>query len=481
MKKVFKNIDVKIIYLIITIVFTIPSILYLLKYKSIINFNSWFTYFLRDPVSKVESVISGIIFFCLISLLSILMILIIKNNTKIFRTKKRMFVFITVVSILFGIILPFTTSDIFYYIGTGQLDAKYGENPYYTSVKELRNQGIQDEILNRTGVWEGQTVVYGPLWALLCKIFATLSFNSSLLSLYVFKLFSIIAHISICILIYKITNKEKYVILYGLNPFVLFEMITNVHNDIYLILFIMLALYYLIKKRNIFLVLIFSACAVAIKYVAVLILPFMVIYYFKDYKIAKRLLYSFFCAIFFTLILALFYLAYFKDISLFFNVLMQQNKYRESILAIILHLSNLYNKGQFFQYIELMFKMIFSIIYLGELISFISKKNITLKDMMYINNKILFLFLFLVITNLCPWYISWLIPIMFWQKEKVIELILFIQISYELCLTYNFMLYSESYKIGLLYLPTIGIVYLIYSIIENQRIKTCKEKKWISY
>ena len=33
-------------------------------------------------------------------------------------------------------------------------------------------------------------------------------------------------------LIYKITKKDLFVLLYGLNPFVLFEALVNVHNDI---------------------------------------------------------------------------------------------------------------------------------------------------------------------------------------------------------------------------------------------------------
>ena len=46
-------------------------------------------------------------------------------------------------------ILPFLSADIYYYIGDSWLAAKYGENPYYTSVQDLQNRGINDEILGK--------------------------------------------------------------------------------------------------------------------------------------------------------------------------------------------------------------------------------------------------------------------------------------------------------------------------------------------
>ena len=272
---------------------------------------------------------------------------------------------------------------------------------------------------------------------------------------------------AICFLIYKITHRKKFVLLYGLNPFILFEFITNVHNDIYLVLFVMLAFYFLIKKKNIWLTLLFMTFAVAIKYVAALMLPFIVLYYFRKEKVLKKIGWSAVCLIFFLCILALIYIVYFRDANLILNVIMQQAKCRESILTIILILT----RDKFYNVYKIaknIFIIIFASVYVCSIIKFLLKKKITLRELMKNNNNSIFLFLFLVITNLCPWYTVWLLPTMFWQKSKTIKLILFIQISYELCITYNFILFSESYKIGLLYLPTMAVCYLIYRILDKR-------------
>lgn len=127
LNKIFKKLKLnkeKILFLILTIIFAIPSIVYLSKYKTVNDFKSYFTYFLRIPTVITESTISGIIFFTIIFLLAILMFIITKKNEKIFKTINEIYIFILVVAFIFAIILPFTTSDIFYYMGTRKIRFK---------------------------------------------------------------------------------------------------------------------------------------------------------------------------------------------------------------------------------------------------------------------------------------------------------------------------------------------------------------------
>ena len=178
-------------------------------------------------------------------------------------------------------------------------------------------------------------MVYGPLWAFICKSLSFLSFGNATIALYIFKMAGIIIHVLNTVLIYKITKKNKFALLYGLNPFILFEMITNAHNDIYLIFFILLSLYFLLKKKNIILTVVFMAVATCIKYVSVLLIPFLVLYYLRNKKIGKKIFYSFLYAILFIIVMLLIYLIYAKDITMFFIMTMQQDKYRESILEML--------------------------------------------------------------------------------------------------------------------------------------------------
>ena len=179
---------------------------------------------------------------------SVIYLLIIKKEKHIFKNKKEVIVFITIIAAIFMIILPYLSSDIYYYIGDSWLCSKYHENPYYTTVKDLQDRGINDEILNNTGVWKNTVTVYGPLYNMISIILSFFSFGNITLALYIFKIVSLLVHIFNSVIIGKITKSKKYVLLYGLNPLILIELLSNVHNDIYLILFLLLALYFLVSK-----------------------------------------------------------------------------------------------------------------------------------------------------------------------------------------------------------------------------------------
>ena len=103
-----------------------------------------------------------------------------------------------------------------------------------------------------------------------------------------FKLLNLMVHIFNCYMIYKISHKKIFSIIYGLNPFVLIEALSNVHNDIFVIAFILLATYFLIRKKNLFVATLFLSLATAIKYFAILLLPITIIYYFRKEKPQTR-------------------------------------------------------------------------------------------------------------------------------------------------------------------------------------------------
>ena len=458
----------KLIFIFVSLVLAIPSIGYLITNKTVLDFKEWFTFFLMSPKSHYESIMGAIIFGLILIILFICYFKIVKKSDTQFKGLKQIVFFVLILAIIFAIMLPFTTSDIFYYMGTGWIDSNYNENPYYTTVSEVRLNNPEDEILQRTGVWEEQVVVYGPTWAFICKILSFLSFGNVTLSLYIYKIAGIIVHVLNTILVYKITKKKKFSILYGANPFILFEMITNVHNDIYMIFFILLALYFLLKKKNIILTLVFMAIATCVKYVAVLLIPFLVLYYLKDKTIPKKLLYCLLYAIIFLAVIFICYLPYARDIKLPLIMFMQQQKYRESILAIALEISN-NTKMKILTPLKETFMAIFAAIYFLTLISVLTKKDIKITSILRNCNNILLFFLFLIITNLCPWYTSWLTPLLFWQRGKMAKNIIYLQFSYELVTLINFALATESYKIGLMYLPIMAILIIIFNNINSWR------------
>ena len=192
----------------------------------------------------------------------------------------------------------------------------------------------------------------------------------------------------------------------------------------------------------------------------------MVLWYLKDKKMWEKIFYSFIYAMIFITIMFLIYLLYAKDITMFFTMTMQQGKYREGIQAIILEISS--KTGiNFLQYGKLLFIIIFLLVAIDGIIYMFVYNKKTFSTTIRKYNNLLMAFLFLIITNLCPWYTSWLIPTIFWLKSKDIKNVLYIQFSYELVTTINFALHSESYKIGLYYLPAMFIIITIFNIIDK--------------
>ena len=78
MEKIKEN-KFKILYIIATIIFVVPSINYLLNHKTVFDFKQWFKYFLDDSNRAVQTTIYIVILLIII----ILYILIININLNI--------------------------------------------------------------------------------------------------------------------------------------------------------------------------------------------------------------------------------------------------------------------------------------------------------------------------------------------------------------------------------------------------------------
>ena len=406
----------------ISIILCLPSIIYLINNKTVDGFDSYYSYTLIKSKNEFQGTIAGIIIIGLLLIFSMLYFYVIKKNKEIFTNKKQIFIFVVIVSFIFMMILPYLSSDIFYYMGDGWLLAKHRENPYYTSVADLQDKGINDEILNNTGYWKATTSIYGPLWNIIGPALTSLSFGNVTACLFIFKIASLLVHIFNCYLIYKITKSNKYILLYGLNPLILLEFLGNVHNDIYLLLFILLALYFLKRKKNIYLCMLFLALSISIKYSTALIVPFILIYCFKDKTIPKRILYCTISGLSIVACVVLLYMPYFRDFTIFTNMLVQGGKYSQSILAFLL-------SSVEYKIFEIANKVVipaFMIMYISILITLVFKKQVSFKELMKKYNFTMLIFIFVVLATFQKWYILWLIPTIIWQSKYMRKFILYL-------------------------------------------------------
>ena len=413
-----------IVFVLTAILFAIPSIQYLLENRTILNFNEYFKFCLEDT-NRVEQTI---IYLIILTLLTICYFLIVKNREKLFKNNKQMYMYIAIISLIFVIVVPFLSSDVFYYLGVGRLDSQYGQNPYYVTIKDFVESGDNSQYLEQDTVlakgyendWGSTTVVYGPVWTLVCKIVAGISFGNIDIGLLVFKLLNMAIHLVNCYLIYKLTGKKLFVLLYGLNPYMFIEGIANVHNDIYVVTCIFASLYFLLKKKNILVSIIFLALATAIKYFAILLLPFIIMYYFRDKKPWERLKNCFLYGMLFVFIVAITYLLYIQDMQVLSGIMTQQGKFTKNFYIILMEYFDIPN---LVSNVNRVLLISFIIIYFFTCLTLLFKKQITFREEMRKIQYFLVAFLFLLITNFQPWYIMWLFPLMMWQKKKMIQFV----------------------------------------------------------
>lgn len=477
MKKKINDITYIIIFLVCSILFALPSIIYMLQNKTVYRFIWHRTFLLRQPIYNIEPLLNALLFFAIFSLLFLFYFLIVKNNKKIFMNKKTIFIFIAIIAILFMVIIPYTSSDVYSYIANGWTAAHYKENPYYVSIGEIVEQTRQNEpMFNKVArCWVYETVVYGPVWTLICTGLSSLSFGNIDIALFVFKLANLIVHLINCVLIYKITKKNFWVLLYGLNPFILFEALSNTHNDIFVILFILLAIYFAFKKKRLFLAVAFIAMATAIKYMAILILPFIVIYCVKEKDLKNRIKYCMLYGIEYIVIIALFYLVYLRDFQVLAGLFMQQAKYNRSIFFLLYYFLRDKNMGIVTLLQNLTF-IVFAIYYVYVVVKLLLEKDIKLYKTIQKYHIILMFFTFIVITNFNAWYIMWLFPTIMYLKPKSVNNIIHLSYASQIANLLGFALYSEDESLGIPYYIIMIILTIGLNMVANKKCKLEKIK-----
>lgn len=447
------NIDViiKILFGIANIIFVIPSIIYLIKNGTILGFNKEFCFLLNDSNQGIQT----LLYIIILLIITILYCIIIKRHKSMFKNIKSLLIYVAIIASIYLLSISFTSSDVFYYLGIGRIDGKYNQNPYYTTIKQFvetdnNSDNLEtDSVLNKgyKNYWSNTTVVYGPMWTIICKIVANLSFGNIDFGLLVFRIFNIIIHILNCYLIYKISHKKIFSILYGLNPYIFLEGIMCVHNDIFVIFFILLALYLLLIKKKISFAIIALAMATAIKYFAILLLPIFIIYYFRKEKVPIRILKCIKYGLFFLIIVCIPYLLYIKDISVLAGILTQQSKFAKNFYIIIITYCS---PASMAKIINNSLLICFIITYLFCNVRLLLKKEIKFGKEIKKYEYFIIAFLFLLITNFEPWYIMWIFPLMLWQKSNHIKMIIQISIIAEFANSV-FLAYSENWQYGIIY------------------------------
>ncbi len=218
------------------------------------------------------------IYFLLISLLFVLFWIMNNKEKNYPRVKKMSLIICAILLFSYPAIFSF---DIFNYIATSKVTFLYHENPYIMMPIEF----IGDPILLFMHA-PNKIALYGPFWTLLTGIPFFLGFNNFLSTLITFKLLNILFFLATIRVIYLITKKSESVFYFALNPLVITEALISSHNDIVMMFFGLIGIWFLYKKR-IFIGILFFILSILIKYSTIFLLP-VIVYLVYSHMVKKK-------------------------------------------------------------------------------------------------------------------------------------------------------------------------------------------------
>lgn len=149
------------------------------------------------------------------------------------------------------LVYPIGALDIFDYAFYGREMAVYKANPYLV----VPNDFSSDPFLSYMG-WKSLPFTYGPLWAVLSWGLGRIGGNSLLANLLVYKVVVAAAYALSAGLIYVVLRREMPqrtlagTVLFAWNPLVVFEVGANGHNDILLVLFLVIGVVAWTRQRK---------------------------------------------------------------------------------------------------------------------------------------------------------------------------------------------------------------------------------------
>ncbi len=335
-------------------------------------------------------------------------------------------------------VYPATAIDIFVYVAQNLALVQYHLNPMVVPPAAAAN----DPLIRLAGNWAYVTAPYGPL-GLLIDAIPTLIFGRSLLATLLLMKFIFSAMLVVeAFLVYKILSHYAPAfalagaILVAWNPYMLFEYSANAHNDIAMMLFVLLACLALVKDRQA-LAFVLLVVSVLVKYAMLPILPLFFLYSLVHQPTHKRRLIYVCRVVCWSVILVLaIYGPFWQGTKTLAPLLSQDTRYWYSLSMTLTTLSSgSITAGQ----VKLIADNLFGLIYVYAL--FLATRNqAQLFKACFI---VLFSVLALVATNVEIWYAIWpaFFALLYPRTTIYIVLIVFLYAT-ELTVTATFYLWG---------------------------------------
>ena len=205
---------------------------------------------------------------------------------------RRLLLVVVAFAILFGVTLlamyPISATDIFEYVFHSRILVHYGQKPLAVPPMAFRG----DPFL-KTVNWARHPSPYGPLWVLLTVPGSLVAGDDLILNLVLMKGLSVLFFAGCVLMIAAILrhkNREQQVVgtlLFAWNPLVLFEAPGNGHNGIIMMLFALMAVYFLVRRQWLWVIPALVA-SVMVKYItAILLAPFLIYCWLQNDRTAR--------------------------------------------------------------------------------------------------------------------------------------------------------------------------------------------------
>ena len=311
---------------------------------------------------------------------------------------------------------PLFSSDIFTYIMHGRLLGVYHVNPYLAPIANYAQDSIFPWVYYK---WLHTPMAYGPLWALFSGCLAKISGHNLIHNLLIFRSLTVFFYLASVYILNKIllllksSHRQLILYLYAWNPLLLLETANNGHNDIVMATLILLALYCFLKNK-LWLVLPIFIMACLIKYIFILLLPFLIFLLLK--KVKRKIIFLIGNFLLVNLLLFVVLWPWHLYQGLINAIQWQGNLFWPGYLSLLPSLLTIFFPDHLL--IKNICTIIFMVFYLILLISFCKKKNIGFS---VFNQYIIYIlggYLLMASFLLNEWYVLWLLPFLLIADRK---------------------------------------------------------------
>ncbi len=387
---------------------------------------------------------------------------------------------VAALSFLAILTLPYISPDVFFYLGTGWLEAHYHFSPFHHAMDEIPNAGNLPMFHNVVEVFRTGYSCYGPFFQKVAALFAYASLGFIRWGLILFKISNWLFHLVNCLLIMQIAkslglNEKRVGILFGLNPLILFSLIACAHNDIYLLFFFLVAIKCAYKNRS-WMSMLALGVATDLKYIPLLVVPFFIFYLVRELSWPKKFLNSALYFLTFASIVALGHCLYSEGIDNAYRVVGGGvNVFRNNIFAVSMPLQEFFNFDIYTLKKALNFGYIF--LYLSLLIR-AAFGSWTISRLLKFSLAVLLIYLLTACEGLQEWYLCWLLPFGYLLENEVRYRYFVLEIS---TLFLPWVIYTLKAYSFITYFANFGLYFLTilisYETLLNPRMNNLVDNK----